>query len=54
MKSKIIILVVCVAVITLSFSFAKTNQKPKKVSVATEVSQLAKVPVGGFIAEDKF
>ena len=53
MKSKIIILIVCVAVITLSFSFARTTSTPKKVAQSTVISNQA-APAGGFIAEDKF
>lgn len=53
MKSKILILVVFVAVATLSFSFARTSAAPKKI-VSTTVNSNLDAPAGGFISEDKF
>ena len=54
MKLKILILIACAAIITLSFSFATSNP-PKKANVKTTAVNLnADEPVGGFISEDKF
>ena len=54
MKSKILILVVFVAVATLSFSFVTTNNTTKKVANETTINSNQSAPAGGFIAEDKF
>ena len=53
MKSKILVLIVAVAAITLSFSFAsRTNAK--QTVLQTKVSSNQAGPAGGFISEDKF
>jgi len=54
MKSKILILIVFAAVATLSFSFARSANAPKKVMVETTISSNLNAPAGGFISEDKF
>lgn len=54
MKSKILVLIVFVAVVTLSFSFARSTNSPKKVIVKTSLNSDQNAPAGGFISEDKF
>ena len=56
MKTKALILIAFAAIITLSFSFAASNRSAKnsaKETVATQSTQQANEPIGGFIAEDK-
>ena len=56
MKTKSLILIAFVAIITLSFSFAASNRTEKisvKETATTSIDQHANEPVGGFISEDK-
>lgn len=50
MKTKTLILLAVVAVVTLSFTFAAKKNEPK----ATVASENANEPIGGFVSEDKF
>lgn len=52
MKSRIILLISAVAVVTLSFTFASRNvNNTEKTSATTPVHH--DEPVGGFVSEDK-
>lgn len=52
MKTRIILLISAVAVVTLSFTFASRNvNKAEKTSATTTVHH--DEPVGGFVSEDK-
>ena len=53
MKTKILMLIGLVAVVTLSFTFSNSNQQEKKNSVKTAEFRKNSEPVGGFISEDK-
>lgn len=52
MKSKIILLIAGVAVVTLSFTFATSSNVQKKEVVTTQ-NQSSDAPAGGFALEDK-
>jgi hypothetical protein len=52
MKTKIFLLVVGAAVVTLSFTFASTSRVEKKEVVTTSTAA-ANAPAGGFALEDK-
>ena len=57
MKTKSLILIAFVAIITLSFSFPASTRSEKtsaKESASSTIEQHADEPAGGFIAEDKF
>jgi hypothetical protein len=56
MKTKLSILIIFAAVITLSFSFAASNRSEKisvKETATTSIDKHANEPIGGFISEDK-
>ena len=50
MKTKALILLAIVAVVTLSFTFT-TKKSPVQ---AAETSEKANEPIGGLVSEDKF
>jgi hypothetical protein len=52
MKTKIFLLIVGAAVVTLSFTFASTSRVEKKEVVTTSTAA-ANEPAGGFMLEDK-
>ena len=55
MKTRILILIAFVAVITLSFSFAASNRSQKvSAKESTAPTQVTNEPIGGFVTEDKF
>ena len=52
MKSKIILLIAGVAVVTLSFTFASSSNDGQKKEIATE-QRSSSAPAGGFALEEK-
>ncbi len=53
MKSKIILLIASAAVITLSFTFAKSSPVEQKEATTTTQEQSFDAPAGGLALEDK-
>jgi hypothetical protein len=54
MKTKSLILIAFVAIITLSFSFATTTREAKTTKANSASSSQVNEPIVGFISEDKF
>lgn len=55
MKTKITLLLLVSAIVTLSFTFASVNKaENKSKEVVTEKQANNNEPAGGFVSEDKF
>ena len=53
MKTKTLLFIGAVAIVTLSFTFASVNREHKKEVKETTVGNSYTEPAGGFVSEDK-
>lgn len=54
MKTKISILVLVCAILTLSFTFVSVNNSSKKEIKQVSAKETKHEPLGGFVSADKF
>lgn len=54
MKSKVTILLIISAIVTLSFTFSSLEKDTNKAQNTTSKKEVSDEPAGGFVSEDKF